>query len=109
MNLQDSIVRARLRFYTQFVPHARRSYGVREELLAPGKVYEITIDLAAVSMLFRAGHRIRLDISSSNFPRFDANPNTGEPFAKRVLAPQVALNTIHLGKDHPSYLVLPIR
>ena len=109
MNLQDSIVRARLRFYTQFVPHARRSYGVREELLAPGKVYEITIDLAAVSMLFRAGHRICLDISSSNFPRFDANPNTGEPFAKRVLAPQVALNTIHLGKDHPSYLVLPIR
>src|SRR5205823_4477271 len=51
----------------------------RELLMQPGTVYEFTITLYPTSNVFRKGHRIRVDISSSNFPRFDVNPNTGEP------------------------------
>jgi predicted acyl esterase len=69
----------------------------------------VVIDLWATSVLFRPGHRIRLDVSSSNFPRFDANPNTGEAFADRRLPPIVAQNTIHLGAAHTSFVSLPVR
>ena len=48
-------------------------------MLKPGEPQEFTIELYPTSLVFRRGHRIRLDISSSNFPRFDVNPNTGEP------------------------------
>ena len=51
------------------------------QLLEPGEVYELRIDLWATANVFRAGHRIRLDISSSNFPRFDRNTNTGRTIA----------------------------
>jgi hypothetical protein len=61
------------------------------------------------SNLFRAGHQIRLDISSSNFPLRDANPNTGEAFADRHGPPVIARNAIYVGDDHPSNVVLPIR
>ncbi len=47
------------------------------KLMTPGKVYEFNIDMWSTSNLFKAGHRIRLEVSSSNFPRFDRNPNTG--------------------------------
>jgi uncharacterized protein len=60
-------------------------------------------------VLFRAGHRIRLDVSSSNFPRFDVNPNTGEKFAERRLPPVVARNTVHVGPGHPSHVTLHVR
>ncbi len=109
MNIADAIVRARLRSFTQTGPGYRRLYAQAEEILAPGEIVEVVIDLWSTSVLFRAGHRIRLDIASSNFPRFDVNPNTGEAFAERRLPPVVARNSIHLGADYPSHIVLPIR
>jgi uncharacterized protein len=53
------------------------------------------------------GHRIRLDISSSNFPRFDVNPNTGEPIGRQTRT-QKATNTVYTDREHPSHIVLPI-
>lgn len=96
MNLTDSIIRARY-----------RSSWERPELLKPGEIVEVTINLYPTSNLFKAGHRIRLDVSSSNFPRFDVNSNTGEhpALARRT---QVALNTVHHDARHPSHIVLPV-
>ena len=96
MNLEDGIIRARFR---DSLEHA--------ELMQPGRVYALAIHLYPTSNLFAKGHRIRLDISSSNFPRFDVNPNTGEALnANRRLA--VATNTIYHDREHPSHVVLPI-
>lgn len=109
MNVAEGIVRARLRAFTQAGPGFRRAYAVRSEPLTPGEVYEVTVDLWSVSYLFRAGHRIRLDVSSSSFPQFDINPNTGEPFAERRLPPVVAQNTVYTGADGPSNVSLQVR
>ncbi len=95
-NLTDGIIRARYRTSRE-----------RPTLLEPGRVDEYTIDLWATSNLFKAGHRIRLEISSSNFPRFDRNPNTGHAFGQDAeLRP--ALQTILHDADHPSRVVLPV-
>jgi putative CocE/NonD family hydrolase len=78
-------------------------------LLAPGTVAELTIDLGVTANVFRPGHRIRLEVSSSNFPRYDRNPNTGAAIAtagEDDLA--VAVNHVHHGPAHPSRLVLPL-
>jgi len=75
--------------------------------LAPGKVYSLAIDLWATSNVFRAGHRIRLEISSSNFPRFDRNLNTGESAATSAKWAN-ATNTILHDAAHPSALLLPV-
>ncbi|MBI4233386.1 MAG: CocE/NonD family hydrolase [Chloroflexi bacterium] len=96
LNLADSIVRARY-----------RNDREKGELLNPGEVYPLTITLYPTSNLFKKGHRIRLDISSSNFPRFDINPNTGEPIGQHRRS-QVAENTVHHDAEHPSHIVLPI-
>jgi len=76
-------------------------------LINPGQVYEINLDLWATSNVFLRGHWLRLEISSSNFPRFDRNLNTGEEikFARNFVA---ATNTILHDAQHPSALVLPI-
>jgi putative CocE/NonD family hydrolase len=76
-------------------------------LMIPGEVYPITIELFPVANLFRRGHRLRLDISSSNFPHFDVNPNTGEPLGQSRRF-QVAHNTVYHDAAHPSHVVLPI-
>jgi putative CocE/NonD family hydrolase len=96
LNLTDAIVRARYR--------ATRDHG---ELLTPGKVYDFTITPFPTANVFKKGHRIRVDISSSNFPRFDVNPNTGEPLGRnrRVIN---ANNTVHHSATYPSHIVLPI-
>jgi putative CocE/NonD family hydrolase len=96
MNLTDGIFRVRY----------RRSWE-RPEMLSPNEIAEIVIEPFATSNLFKAGHRIRLDISSSNFPHFDINPNTGEPegLARRR---QVAVNAVFVDADHPSHIVLPV-
>ncbi|PZR94049.1 MAG: antibiotic hydrolase [Candidatus Nephthysia bennettiae] len=94
--LVDSIIRARY-----------REGWDREVLMDPGRVYEVEIALPPTSNLFGHGHRIRLDISSSNFPRFDVNPNTGEPVGRHTHT-QVARNTVHVGRDCPSHVVLPV-
>ena len=79
----------------------------RPELARPGEIYHVVVDLWATSNVFLAGHRLRLEISSSNFPRFDRNLNTGEDQAASTKM-QPATNTIYHDKEHPSALVLPI-
>ena len=97
-NLTDGIIRARYRDFSR---------GEAPSLIEPGKAYEYEIDLWATSNVFKAGHRIRLDITSSNFPRWDRNPNTGHDFgADAELA--VAYQTILHDSEHPSYVTLPV-
>lgn len=96
LNIADSIVRARY----------RNGLG-RAELLRPGQPYEFTIEMYPTSLVFKRGHRIRLDVSSSNFPRFDINPNTGEPLNNNRRS-QLAENTIYLDAKHPSQIILPV-
>ena len=96
MNLTDSIQRLRYRNGTQ-----------RGELVEPGEVVQVTITLYPTANRFMPGHRIRLDVSSSNFPRFDMNPNTGEPIG-RERRRVVADNTIHHDKNRPSRLMLSV-
>jgi len=94
--LEDGIIRARFRKSLKY-----------EKLLTPGKPYEFTIRLYPASNVFKRGHRIRLDISSSNFPRFDVNPNTGEPLNRhRRLV--TATNTVYHEAARPSRVILPI-
>ena len=76
-------------------------------LTTPGEVHPITIALPPTSNLFKAGHRIRLDISSSNFPRFDVNPNTGEPMGRHTRM-QTAQNSVFVDQQHPSNVILPV-
>jgi len=97
-NLTDGIIRARYRNFTK---------GEAPSLIEPGKAYEYEIDLWATSNVFKAGHRIRLDVTSSNFPRWDRNPNTGHDFgvdAELAVAHQAILHD----REHVSYVVLPI-
>ncbi|HUI54009.1 MAG TPA: CocE/NonD family hydrolase [Bryobacteraceae bacterium] len=96
LNIADSIVRARYRNSLE-----------RAELLKPGQPYEFTIEMYPTSLVFQHGHRIRLDISSSNFPRFDVNPNTGEPLNNNRRW-QIAQNTVYLDAKHSSYIMLPV-
>jgi len=97
-NLTDGIIRARYRNFSK---------GEQPTLIEPGKAYEYEIDLWATSNAFKVGHAIRLDITSSNFPRWDRNPNTGHEFgADEELT--VAHQTILHDSEHPSYIVLPI-
>jgi uncharacterized protein len=94
--LADGIVRARYRTST-----------AKAEPVVPGQTYQYRIELGATSNVFKAGHRIRLYVSSSNFPRFDRNDNTGEPSAtaNRMLK---ATQTIFHDRTRPSALLLPI-
>ena len=96
------------RFLTDGILRARyRNSTAKAEPIEPGKIYEYDIDLWATSNVFKAGHRIRLYLSSSNFPRFNRNLNTGEPVAgatRMVTAKQ----TIYHDARHPSALVLPV-
>lgn len=97
-NLTDGIIRARYRHF---------AHGEQPSLIEPGQAYEYEIDLWATSNVFLKGHAIRLDVTSSNFPRWDRNPNTGHDFgADAELA--IAHQTILHDAEHPSYVVLPI-
>jgi uncharacterized protein len=75
--------------------------------MAPGEVYAITIELFPTANFFCRGHRLRLDISSSNFPHFDVNPNSGEPEGswKR---PHIARNRFFVEPNRPSHILLPV-
>ncbi|MBN1359756.1 MAG: CocE/NonD family hydrolase [Sedimentisphaerales bacterium] len=79
----------------------------KSELMEPGKIYEIDIDLWSTSLVFSPGHRVRVALSSSNAPRFEPNPNTGEPSGVDSRT-QRATNTIYMDAKHPSHIVLPI-
>ena len=74
--------------------------------MTPGQSYRIRIELPPISNVFGAGHRIRVDVASSNFPRFDVNPNTGEPIGRHTHAIR-ATNTVYVDRDRPSQIVLP--
>ena len=94
INLADGIVRALYRDV------------VAQSPVEPERPYEYVIDLWSTANTFRAGHRIRVDVTSSSFPRWDANPNTGTPFdsAEAVTAHQRILHD----PAHPSRVVLPV-
>ena len=96
LNLTDSI--ARLRY---------RNGRERGELVKPGEPVPVTLTLYPTSNLFMPGHRIRLDVSSSNFPRFDVNPNTGEAIG-RERRRVVADNTVFHERGRESRVVLPV-
>ena len=95
-NLQDGIVRARY-----------RTSARQPSFISPGKVYEYTIDLWATSHVLMAGQRLRVEISSSNFPRFDRNPNTGAPLGVDDRL-ETARQTVHHSAQYPSHIILPI-
>jgi hypothetical protein len=97
INLTEGILRARYRESTTGAPQA----------ISPGEVYEYKIDLWSTSNVFLKGHRIRLEVSSSNFPRFDRNLNTGKD-ASTDAAMVRATNTVLHDGAHPSALVLPV-
>ncbi|MBI4336857.1 MAG: CocE/NonD family hydrolase [Chloroflexi bacterium] len=94
--ITDSIIRARY-----------RNSREKPELMEPGKVYELSVTMYPTSNLFAKGHRIRVDVSSSNFPRFDVNPNTGEPLGQNRRW-QVAENTLWHDAARPSHILLPV-
>ena len=96
LNLTDGILRVRY-----------RDSWERPAMMTPGQVYAVTIDIFPTSNLFKRGHRVRLDISSSNFPRFDVNPNTGEPQGQ-ALGTRMARNAVHVGPACPSQVILPV-
>jgi putative CocE/NonD family hydrolase len=76
-------------------------------LLTPGQVYEYDIELTGTANVFKAGHRMRIDITSSNFPQFDRNPNTGDPLGTSAVM-RVANQTVHHGGARLSHIVLPV-
>ncbi len=96
MLLTDSIIRLR---YVED--------PTQERFRQAGEVVKAVLTLPPVANLFTPGHRIRLDVSSSNFPKFDVNPNTGEPegYARRR---RVAVNSVYVDANRPSHLLLPI-
>ena len=95
-NLTEGILRLRYRTSQE-----------KPELAKPGETYHVTVDLWATSNVFLAGHKLRLEVSSSNFPRFDRNLNTGEEQAGGTRMSK-ATNVIYHDKAHPSALVLPL-
>lgn len=96
LNLTDGILRTRY-----------RDSWEQPRMLVPGEPTRIRIRMFPTSNLFRRGHRIRLDISSSNFPKFDVNPNTGEDEA-RAVSSRIATNTVHFDRHRPSHVTLPV-
>lgn len=96
------------RTLTDGILRARYRDGPSEpRLLTPGEPAELRLDLLATSNVFLPGHRIRLEVSSSNFPRFDRNPNTGAPFGTDGEL-RVARQTVHHDAERASYLLLPV-
>ncbi len=95
-NLTEGIIRA-----------CYRNSQENPVLMNPGQVYKFTVDMWATSNVFLKGHRIRLEISSSNFPRFDRNMNTGDDTTS-VRKTVTATNTILHDAEHPSALILPV-
>ena len=96
MNLTDGILRCRY-----------RDSWEQPSLMTPGRPYRIRVRAFPTSNLFKAGHRLRLDISSSNYPHFDLNPNTGEPEG-RWTRTRVATNTVFTSKARASALILAV-
>ncbi len=98
MNLAEGILRVRYRNSIE-----------REEFIEPGEIYQLSLDLWATAHTFQPGHRIRLEIASSNFPRFDRNMNRTEVPAETALSDaQVAHQEVLHDSEHPSHISLPV-
>ncbi len=95
-NLTDGILRLRYRKSVE-----------KPELVGEGEVSMVTVDAGVASNVFLKGHRIRVEISSSNFPRFDRNPNTGSPIADETRLIR-ASQTVYHDRAHPSHVVLMV-
>ena len=96
MHLTEGIIRARYRNSLE-----------KPELMEPEKVYEFDIDLWITSNVFQRGHRVRLDVSSSSFPKYDRNPNTGNQFGADTTL-NVADQRVYHNERHPSHILLPV-
>lgn len=96
LNITDGIIRVRY-----------RDSWVDPQLMTPGELCEVRVRTLPTSNIFKRGHKLRLDVSSSNYPKFDLNPNTGDPEAK-AHATRVAKNRVYLEKLHASHVVLPV-
>jgi hypothetical protein len=95
-NLADGIIRARY-----------RDSRANPSPITPGAIYDYRIDLWSTSYVFQPGMRLRVEVASANFPRFDRNPNTGHAlFADAEL--QTATQTIFHDAAHPSHITLPV-
>jgi putative CocE/NonD family hydrolase len=95
-NLTDGLLRMRYRNGLE-----------KADLAEPGEVYPLTIDVGVTSNVFQQGHRIRVEISSSNFPRFDRNPNTGRTLADETMLKK-AQQTVYHSRVYPSHVLLPV-
>jgi uncharacterized protein len=96
LSVCDGVLRARYRDSLE-----------RPTLLQPGQVYRFDVDLSSTAQVFAAGHRIRVQVTSSDFPRYDRNLNTGGPFGEES-DPRVARNTVFHDAARPSHLLLPL-
>jgi hypothetical protein len=95
-NVADGVIRARYRLST-----------AEARLVEPDKAYEYSVELGPTSNVFKAGHRVRLEVSSSNFPKIARNPNTGADIGMTsALVP--AVQTVLHDAEHPSCVILPI-
>jgi putative CocE/NonD family hydrolase len=94
--LTDGMVRARY-----------RNGGDKMSLIEPGKIYEYDVDVWNTCQEFGKGHRVRVEVASSAFPKYDRNQNTGEPLGKTANL-KVAEQTIYHDAAHASYVVLPM-
>ncbi|MDD4018872.1 MAG: CocE/NonD family hydrolase, partial [Kiritimatiellae bacterium] len=97
INITEGNIRARF----------RQSIYAEPKLLESGRIYEYTIELLPTSNVFLRGHRIRLEVSSSNFPLWDRNPNTGHAQGQDAER-RIARQTIFHSADTPSHLTLPV-
>jgi len=94
--LTDSLVRTRF-----------RNGGDKQELLTPDQIYSYQIDPWNTCELFHKGHSVRVEVSSSAFPKYGRNQNTGEALAKTSNM-MIAKQTIYHDREHPSFVVIPI-
>ncbi len=96
LNICDGLVRMKY----------RRSLR-KPELIRAGAVYPVEVDLWSTSFVFNAGHRLRVEVASANYPGYEANPNTGED-PDQAKAPRIAHNQIYVDASHPSLIILPV-
>lgn len=94
--IQDGIIRA-----------SYRDSDLEPSPIIPGKIYEYTVDLWATSYVVKKGHRLRVEVSSSCFNRYDRNTNTGEPFGKAT-GTVLAKQTVFHSREYPSHIILPL-
>jgi hypothetical protein len=96
-NLTEGILRVRYRNSVE-----------KAELMKPGQIYKLNVDLWSTSNVFLPGHKLRVEVSSSNFPRFDRNLNNGAALTDTTALPLKATNVIYHDREHASALVLPV-